>query len=114
MKDLNIGIIGCGAAAKRYYVSALNDVTDVKKNMFFVDKNLDAAKELAVEFGGGEVFEDYHDILDKVQGVIITLPHFLHYSVSADFLKSGVHVLCEKPLTETHDELKQLNDNGVV
>ena len=100
-----IGIVGCGAAAKLYYVPALKRIPEMANNVYFVDKNIYQAENLSKEFGGGVILDDYHQILDKVQGVIIALPHFLHYSVSMDFLNAGIHVLCEKPLAESPEQV---------
>lgn len=110
MKSLKIGIIGCGAAAQRYYVPALVKYPELVKNLCLVDKNIAQARELASMFGGGEVFDDYHAIINRVDGVIIALPHFLHFPVAMDFLRAGIHVLCEKPLAETSDEVSQMVD----
>lgn len=112
MKTLRIGIIGCGAATKRYYVPAFQKHPDLINGLYLVDKNLDAAKEISAELGGGQVFDDYKKIIDNVDGVIIALPHFLHFQVANDFLKSGIHVLCEKPLAESPDHIKQMMETA--
>lgn len=108
MSSLKIVILGCGAAAHRYYVPALKKYPEICKKLCLVDKNITQAEKLAFEFGGGEVFDDYKLIIGKVQGVINLLPNFLHYPISIDFLKAGVHVLCEKPLAESAREVREL------
>ena len=108
MKLPRIGIIGCGAAAKRYYLPALKRYPDLLESLCLVDHNRQTAQNLATDLGGGRIFEDYREILKKVDGVIIAIPHFFHYEVSMDFLNGGVNVLCEKPLAETLVEVDQL------
>lgn len=109
MKNMKIALIGCGAAAKRYYLPALKKFPSVSENLYLVDKNPDLAADLSRELGGGHITADYHDIIGKVQGAIIVVPHFLHYSVAMDFLNAGVHVLCEKPLAESAHEVHSMN-----
>ena len=50
---------------------------------------------------------DYHDILGRedIDVAIVAVPDQLHLQVSEDFLAAGKHVLCEKPLALTHEEL---------
>ena len=46
-------------------------------------------------------YEDYHDLLEKVDGVVIAVPHAYHYEIARDCLDAGVHVLVEKPMVLT-------------
>lgn len=108
MGTMKIGVIGCGAAAERYYVPALKKHPELIKNIFLVDKVRSRAEALADKLGGGEIVTNHEDIIDAVDGVIIGLPHFLHFPVAMDFLKAGVHVLCEKPLAESSDEVREM------
>jgi len=108
MNLLRIGIIGCGAAAQRYYVPAFKKYSELIDHLCLVDKNIEQAQELANLFGGGKVFDDHRAIIGQVDGVIIALPHFLHFSVTMDFLNAGVHVLCEKPLAETSEQVMRM------
>jgi len=110
MDAIKIGIIGCGAAAKRYYVSAFKRYPHLVKNLHLVDKNTRQAEELARELGGGEIFNDHGDVVEKVDGAIVAVPHFLHYQIAIDFLNAGVSVLCEKPLAESAQEVREMNE----
>ncbi|MDW7646072.1 MAG: NAD-dependent epimerase/dehydratase family protein [Desulfuromonadales bacterium] len=100
MASLKIGIIGCGAATKRYYAPALKKYRDQIQELFLVDLQVQQAQEIKAEVGYGTVVTDYEAILPSVDGVVIALPHALHHPVALDFLNAGVHVLCEKPLAE--------------
>jgi predicted dehydrogenase len=48
---------------------------------------------------------------DGVQLVTIATPNHLHYQAARAFLAAGIHVLCEKPMTRTHDEAVLLADD---
>ncbi len=41
---------------------------------------------------------------DKIELVTVATPNATHYEISAAFLKAGIHVLCEKPMTMTVEE----------
>ncbi|RKY42372.1 MAG: gfo/Idh/MocA family oxidoreductase [Candidatus Makaraimicrobium thalassicum] len=71
------------------------------------DIKADVAKETAKKYNTN-YFTDYHDLLDKADAVSIAVPTSLHYEVAKDFLKAGVHVLIEKPITRTLEEADEL------
>jgi predicted dehydrogenase len=55
---------------------------------------------------------DYHQWLDKVDGVIIAVPTEAHYAVAKDCLLNGKHVLIEKPLTKNLAQAQELFDTA--
>lgn len=108
MSQISLGLVGCGAAARRYYLPILELYPEISKHLYLVDKNIGRAQSMAREIGSPYYTDDYHDILGKVKGVIIIVPHFLHYSVAMDFLHNKTHVLCEKPLAESIKDAKEM------
>jgi len=110
MNKLRIAVIGAGHLgslhAKVYHATrrksgiTLVGVCDINKKM---------AKEVAKKYNVS-YFTDYHDLLegDKVDAVSIVVPTVLHYTVTRDFLKAGIHVLIEKPITKTLEEADEL------
>ncbi len=53
-------------------------------------------------------YADYRQILGKVDAVSIVVPTNRHYRVAKDFLKKGIHVLLEKPMTKTPNQAGEL------
>lgn len=55
-------------------------------------------------------FSDYTQLLGKeeIDVVTVAVPDQLHKKISCDFLKAGKHVLCEKPLALTREDLKEI------
>jgi len=53
-------------------------------------------------------YADYHDILEAVDLVSIVVPPDRHFEVAHAFIDAGVHVLVEKPVTETVAEAETL------
>jgi len=45
---------------------------------------------------------------ERIQVVAIVTPNHLHHSVAKAFLERGVHVVCDKPLTNTLEEAEEL------
>ncbi|MDA8584808.1 Gfo/Idh/MocA family oxidoreductase [Rhodobacteraceae bacterium] len=43
-----------------------------------------------------------------IQAVAIVTPNHLHFPVAREFLKRGIHVICDKPLTSTLKDAKKL------
>ena len=47
-------------------------------------------------------------IRDGIEAVAIVTPNHMHYPVAREFLKRGIHVICDKPLTSTLADAKKL------
>ena len=45
---------------------------------------------------------------DRIQVVSILTPNYLHFSAAKKLIDSGFHVICEKPMTTTFEEAKNL------
>jgi predicted dehydrogenase len=57
-----------------------------------------------------QAFRDYHKLIGVVDCASIVVPTKDHYNVAKDFLKAGVHLLIEKPITQTVEEADELLD----
>jgi predicted dehydrogenase len=51
---------------------------------------------------------DYRDMVDMVDGVMVSTPTTTHHEISKFFLQRGKHVLVEKPITNTLEEADEL------
>lgn len=45
---------------------------------------------------------------DGIEAVAIVTPNHMHYPAAREFLKRGIHVICDKPLTSTMGDAKKL------
>lgn len=45
---------------------------------------------------------------DGIEAVSIVAPNHVHYAAAKEFLKRGIHVICDKPLTSTLADAKKL------
>ncbi len=108
MDKLRVAVVGAGhlgslhakvySAIKKKCGISLIGVCDINKK---------AAKEIARKYNT-DYFVDYHDLLDKTDAVSIVVPTIHHHKVAKDFLKAGIHVLIEKPITRTMEEADEL------
>ena len=55
-------------------------------------------------------FTDYREIVrrDDIEIVTVAVPDQLHRQITCEMLQSGKHVLCEKPLALTRDDLRAI------
>jgi len=72
-----------------------------------VDARAEVRDRVAAELGCRAV-PDYREILDQVDAVSIATPTPLHFPIAEECLRRGVHVLVEKPVTETPEQARSL------
>ncbi len=55
-------------------------------------------------------FKDYREMISSVplDAIYLAVPHDLHHPMMVHALKSGLHVLCEKPIARTLDEALEI------
>jgi hypothetical protein len=109
MKKLNIGILGCANIAKRYIIPAINDL-ELYKLHGIASRSICKAEEYAKTFKS-KAFNGYDQILDaELDAVYIPLPNSLHYKWIRRAINKNIHVLVEKSLACTLNEVVELND----
>lgn len=109
MKQVKIGVIGCGRIAQDVHVP--NYVKHPKSNLIALsDVNKDILNAMARKFEIKYAFSDYRELLESglVDAVSVCVPTFLHSQVVIDAAKNGIHVLCEKPLALNMKEADEM------
>jgi predicted dehydrogenase len=73
-------------------------------------RQLEAARKLAEAFGIEKAVDDYRQLLHDatIDAVHICTPNAAHYQMAKDALLAGKHVLCEKPLSVSAGEAREL------
>ena len=87
----------------------------------FVAGAMDIDPKRAVEFGMAQgldkdrSYSDWQEMLEKEKNrderlhlVTVATPNVTHHTISKAFMEAGFHVLCEKPMTMTVEEAKDL------
>lgn len=77
-------------------------------SLLLAEPNSNRLAAMAALFAADNTVLDYRELEGKVDGVIVATPPALHYPIAKWFLERGIHVLCEKPLTESIDEARDL------
>ena len=103
--NLKIGVIGTGAMGKNH-ARVCNELNNVEL-MGIVDKNKEIGSTIAHRFNVSS-FNDYMDLFDLVDAVIIATPTVTHFDIAMDAMNAGKHVLVEKPVCDTVEKGKQL------
>jgi len=110
MKKLGIGIIGSGGIAQSCHMPGYASVPDECEILAVCDVDPTVAQTAADAFGVSTVFTDYHDLLamPEVDAVSIATPNAFHKQPTIDALRSGKHVLCEKPMAMNGAECREM------
>ena len=105
---MKVAIVGIGSISKNH-IHALQKAEQQIVALCDVElSRCEAAKE---RFGlDCPVFSDYIQMLDAVkpEAVHICTPHYLHAPMCCEALSRNIHVLCEKPLAISHEQLAQI------
>ena len=103
---MKTAIIGLGVIGKVHAA-----VLSAEKKSIVALCDVDAAAAEGVKQStapNATVYTDWKKMLDETtpDAVHICTPHYLHAEMTVECLKRGIHVLCEKPLCITKEQLK--------
>ena len=102
--QLKVGVVGLGAMGHnhvRLYSELRCDLVGV------ADADPVRAQEIGEKYNV-RYYQDYHQLISKVEAISIAVPTTAHHAVAMDFLKSGVHCLVEKPIALSLDEAREM------
>jgi predicted dehydrogenase len=109
MNPLRVGVIGVGHLgalhAKMYSQISTAELVGV------YDLDTALAGKIASEFNT-KSFDQLDDLLAHVEAVSIATITPSHHDVAMQVIKRGVHLLIEKPITETLDQARALTDRA--
>ena len=93
---MRVAIIGCGGIG-RLHARAYQTLTDVKI-AYMIDINKDLADKAAKDFGAVPLYSA-DDLPERPDIVDVVTPPGAHTALTLQFVKQGIPVFCEKPLT---------------
>jgi predicted dehydrogenase len=98
MKNITIGVIGAGLIGRKH-LAKLAGRADYEL-VGIADVNAD---KVATDYPKTPVFADYRKLLDEArpEAVIIASPNQLHAEQGIACARRGIHILIEKPVTDT-------------
>ncbi len=105
MKQIGVGIIGCGGIALQNHLPGLALCPEAKL-VALCDTNPKVLENAVRQTGVKAAFADYLQLLgrDDVNAVIIATPNLFHAPIALAAIAAGKHVLCEKPIAMNHAE----------
>jgi predicted dehydrogenase len=116
---IRLGMVGGGSGA---FIGAVHRIAARIDDKFelvagALSSDPERAKVSGAEIGlpPDRTYGDYRQMAIRearlkrgIEAVAIVTPNHLHYAVAREFLKRGVHVICDKPLTSTLTDAKKL------
>ncbi|MCL6613005.1 MAG: Gfo/Idh/MocA family oxidoreductase [Firmicutes bacterium] len=106
---INIGIIGFGWMGQIHAKNStfiedckLKAIVDVDPQKLKIAKSLYAV----------DTYQDYHQLLERkdIDVVYVVTPANFHYQIVKESIQANKHVLCEKPLALTPEEVNSLRE----
>lgn len=108
MKTLKVGILGCANIAIRSLAPAFQMHSSYQL-IGFAGRDINSTKKVAKDFNC-KAFTSYQSLLDvpEIDIIYIPLPNAMHYEWALKALKLGKHVICEKSLGCSYDEVSTM------
>jgi predicted dehydrogenase len=105
---LKSAVIGTGAISKEHLSFLAN--CNRTRLVGVCDLSPAAANYAAQQFQAEAAYTDYREMLAVTNPDVVHIltPPQTHKAIATDCLKAGAHVICEKPITPTYDEFKEL------
>ena len=105
MRQIRVGVIGTGTMGQRHcrVYSSLRQAQLVGISDAAREVGHQVAQQYDVPF-----YRSIEDLLEHVDAVSLATPTPLHFDLAMHCLAQGVHVLIEKPITETIEQAEML------
>jgi predicted dehydrogenase len=112
--DINIALLGCGAQGQ-VLMNAIRDIPGIRFKAvcdIWTAYNQTRVSRLLSRYGHEHnTYVDYQEMLDKekdLDAVIVATPDFWHADHTVACLKAGLHVYCEKEMSNTLEGARQM------
>jgi predicted dehydrogenase len=108
-KKINIGVLGCANIAQRFMLSTLKEMKAFNI-LGIASRTKEKADKFADKFNS-KAFYSYENILNvkELDAIYIPLPNSMHYDWIKKALEKNIHVLVEKSMACTYEEVIELN-----
>jgi predicted dehydrogenase len=110
MERVRFGLIGTGTWGK---VHAETYTAYPRACLAAVcDLNEDRARQTATQYSVKHVYTDYRKMLGEaeIDAVAVVTPDFAHREVIVEAARAGKHIIVEKPLATTHEDLDHISE----
>jgi predicted dehydrogenase len=116
-RKLRLGMVGGGPQAFIGEVHRIASRLDGRFELVAgaLSSNAEKGKAYAEQLGIARAYGSFEEMAaaeakreDKIDVVSIVTPNDTHYPIAKAFLKAGIHVMCDKPMTTTLDDALKL------
>ena len=115
-RRLRLGIVGGGRIAVTQAMAArMSGYWDIVAGALSTQSQRSLIRAQQFHIAEDRVYHCYQQMAeseaqrpDGIDAVMITTPNHLHYDVAQNFLRAGIDVMCEKPLTNHYTEAQKL------
>ena len=115
-RRLRLGIVGGGRIAITQAMAArMSGYWDIVAGALSTQSQRSLIRAQQFHIAEDRVYHCYQQMAeseaqrpDGIDAVMITTPNHLHYDVAQNFLRAGIDVMCEKPLTNYYKEAQKL------
>ncbi|MEL7091588.1 MAG: Gfo/Idh/MocA family oxidoreductase, partial [Pseudomonadota bacterium] len=117
MNRIRLGMVGGGTGA---FIGAVHRMAARLDDRFelvagALSSTPERSQESGAALGLARVYDDFRQMAvrearrkDGIEAVSIVTPNHMHLAPAREFLKRGIHVICDKPLTGTLADAKKL------
>lgn len=97
-RTVKVGLIGCGNIGAGGHLPAYAHILEAE--LVAVCDTVEELARVAAGQSGATAYTDYRQILGRedVEMVDLCVPTYLHAQLAIEAMKTGKHVLCEKPM----------------
>ena len=109
MKKIKWGVMGTAFICERSTFPGMLQAENCE--MYAIaGRSMEKAEQFKEKYGFEKAYGSYEELLTdpEIEAVYIPLPNTMHYEWTIKALKSGKHVLCEKPLAPTEAQAKEM------
>lgn len=110
-RKLRVGVLGCGPIAQAAHFDSAVKARNAE--LFGIcDVANDLLQRMSATYAPTKTYSDYDAMLadPEVEAVVIATSDAFHVSAAIAALRAGKHVLCEKPLGVSVEEVEALRD----
>ncbi len=104
-KQLRVGVVGVGHLGQHH--ARVYAELETCRLVGIADSDAERGREIAQRHHT-QFYEDYRQLCQYVDALSIAVPTEHHYTVGAECLQRGIHVLIEKPITRTLEDADAL------